>query len=942
MLQTAVSTKTLSRKERLRLLELEEMELTLERERRRRENENIEQKAGIITLEERHKAFIAAYPFKDFVTEAFKVVEPGRKFRDNWHIDIIAELLQAVILGDVRNFIINQPRRTMKSLLTCVFFPCWVWTFLPHLRFLFTSYSKDFAKRDNKKCQDLINSDYYRNKFGHIFCLTMERAEKLMNNRGGFRVVFRIGKGVGEGGDFVICLWYNTLITTDKGQLKIGDIVENELDVKVLSFNHKTEKYEYKPIKKYEKSKGRKSVEIKFSNGQKIKCTFDHPFYVEGKGYVEASDLVFGDKLITDDKELRNLSERSESKPIALCAEHERDILLTRLPRQRAKWQAQYAMARRKSGTFLRGLQNKVFGQTEYDETQISAKVLLKQMQRRIFQSADRIKDLLARLQLLWQKSSQGENASKGAKFLQSWLRGFRSSWRFIGREQRTIYSRQAVGIISERVFDGCAENQKERWSLLPFMRNGRNGKQESNGRSSHRLSEREQSADKSNQSLSVSSRSDARLNEITQDLSGVFVESVREIPEPKFVYNIEIPENHNYFANGVLAHNCDDPNDVEETESEQQLEKTNKGWGEISSQNVTDRTTAVRGINQQRTAPNDVTGYILENEKLKNRYSVLCLPNRFEDDHPDTNTPERPLYLGKVSDYDKARNPNLFIGEDKLWIDPRCKGAEYFGGKWYQEWYKNNFASRGLKSKGEPQLLWEDYIGDEETADAEAHLGGYGTSAQMQQRPIRRGGNFFNTENFKTIHYTNLALNGLKFCRYWDKAGSEGKGDWTVGLLLARTIKRPYRFWVVDVIRKQLGYYERMELIKSTAKQDSLDYIDKFFENEYSVVIEREPASSGKDVATIEKDELVGYDTHIDTVRKNKAIRAKPVRTFSESGRIQIVQGLWNEAFLKELQKFDANKPNQKNDQVDGLSGAFRFLAFGVSNRGSSESGSY
>jgi len=592
-LQTYSNATFLSPQEQMQLLELQDLELQLEQEERRRRAEKEKSESNkIIGITEKHKAFIAAYPFKDFVHESFKIIEPSREFQEGWHIDIISELLQAVILGDVRHFIINQPRRTMKSLLSCVMFPAWVWTFLPHFRFLYTSYKKGFATRDNRKTKDLILSDYYQNRFGHLFTLTKQTSELLLNNKGGFRIVFRIGKGVGEGGD----------------------------------------------------------------------CVF------------------------------------------------------------------------------------------------------------------------------------------------------------------------------------------------------------------------------------------------------------------------------------------ADDPNDVEEVESETVLEKTNRGWDEISSQNVTDRRTAARGIVQQRTAPNDLTGHILESEDLKGIYtSRLCLANRYEEDHPESNTPERPLRLGFVNEYDKAVDTDLVFGEEKLWIDPRDKRAPYFENTWYQKWYERVFKSMGFTSRGEGQLVWENYIGEEETLVDEKHLGNYGTSAQLQQRPVRRGGNFFNSATFPEIELSSINLNNLVLMRYWDMAGTDDDGDWTVGTLMARTKTRPYKFYILDMFRDQISYLKRMEELKRISREDIENYVLSKQNCEYTVGIEREGGRSGKDISFIEKEELIGFDVWMDFKQVSKESRAKIVRQRAESGYIQVVKNpVWNKIFFKRLEKYDPRLKKAKDDEIDTLGGCLYFLAFMLIQQSGSTGGHY
>ena len=53
---------------------------------------------------------------RDYIPEAWNVLEPGREFVGNWHIDIICEYLQALSDGDLpgNRLVINIPFRCMK------------------------------------------------------------------------------------------------------------------------------------------------------------------------------------------------------------------------------------------------------------------------------------------------------------------------------------------------------------------------------------------------------------------------------------------------------------------------------------------------------------------------------------------------------------------------------------------------------------------------------------------------------------------------------------------------------------------------------------------------------------------------------------------------------------------------------------------------------------
>ncbi len=94
------------------------------------------------------------------------------------------------------------------------------------------------------------------------------------------------------------CFTYNTLICTNKGNLKIGDIVEKHLKVKILSYNHYNNKFEYKKIKHYFKNivSNQLLTKVYTTNNMKINSTYNHPFF-NGKSYNSLKDIIDGESL---------------------------------------------------------------------------------------------------------------------------------------------------------------------------------------------------------------------------------------------------------------------------------------------------------------------------------------------------------------------------------------------------------------------------------------------------------------------------------------------------------------------------------------------------------------------------------------------------------------------------------------------------------------------
>ena len=100
------------------------------------------------------------------------------------------------------------------------------------------------------------------------------------------------------------CLDYDSLINTNIGELKIGDIVKNKINCQVSSYNTKTNSVEYKPIQNYNEFTSPCLLELSIlgDDGQihTIKCTPNHKIYTLNRGYVEAKNIMESDDILID------------------------------------------------------------------------------------------------------------------------------------------------------------------------------------------------------------------------------------------------------------------------------------------------------------------------------------------------------------------------------------------------------------------------------------------------------------------------------------------------------------------------------------------------------------------------------------------------------------------------------------------------------------------
>jgi predicted phage terminase large subunit-like protein len=143
---------------------------------------------------------------RDFIEIAWsQSIEPGTVYVPGYHIDAICDHLEAVFSGDIRRMVINIPPRHMKSLSVCVAFPAWGWILRPEFKWLFTSYGFHLVTRDAAKTRNLINSNWYQERWGDVYQITKSTEDRYFTDAGGHRIsASTTGKGTGDGGDIVV------------------------------------------------------------------------------------------------------------------------------------------------------------------------------------------------------------------------------------------------------------------------------------------------------------------------------------------------------------------------------------------------------------------------------------------------------------------------------------------------------------------------------------------------------------------------------------------------------------------------------------------------------------------------------------------------------------------------------------------------------------------
>ena len=154
----------------------------------------------------------------------------------------------------------------------------------------------DFVKRDHKRFfNNPVIKKLMRFRWFREFVLFLFHGKKKAKKYGFPSFVSKT--------DEDRCLIGDTKVITSDGILRIADIVNKQIDTKVLSFNEETKNLEWKEIigyQKYEKDDDLISIGYPYKPGvsrlNHLVCTPDHKVYTN-RGYISASNISVGDTI---------------------------------------------------------------------------------------------------------------------------------------------------------------------------------------------------------------------------------------------------------------------------------------------------------------------------------------------------------------------------------------------------------------------------------------------------------------------------------------------------------------------------------------------------------------------------------------------------------------------------------------------------------------------
>ena len=144
---------------------------------------------------------LCARSITHFVYRAWPHIIPDA-YQHSWHIDAVAEHLQAVASGEINRLLVNIPPGSSKSTMIGVMYPAWLWGpgGHPGHRYIGASHEQGLAVRDNRLMRELVTSQWYQRLWP--IGLKGDQNEKLYfeNDQRGFRQACAVASMTGRRG----------------------------------------------------------------------------------------------------------------------------------------------------------------------------------------------------------------------------------------------------------------------------------------------------------------------------------------------------------------------------------------------------------------------------------------------------------------------------------------------------------------------------------------------------------------------------------------------------------------------------------------------------------------------------------------------------------------------------------------------------------------------
>lgn len=253
---------------------------------------------------------------------------------------------------------------------------------------------------------------------------------------------------------------------------------------------------------------------------------------------------------------------------------------------------------------------------------------------------------------------------------------------------------------------------------------------------------------------------------------------------------------------------------------------------------------------------------------------------------------------------WEQCVRPSLMDRRGDAWFISTPNGFNYFNNLFLRARDHEDWQSFQFPTASNP------HIHPEEIEELRASLPALVARQEIDAEFVQLAGALFKRQNIQVIDAEPI----ISYCRSWDLAFTEKTtSDWTAGAKMGVTADGTVV--IADVVCGQMEWPDAVRLISNTAKLDGTSVRQG---------VEVVSAQVGV-LQTLLRDPLLLAHTFTPIeVHRDKLTRALPLVARSEQGKLAIVRGPWNQAFIDELCAFPEG---MHDDQVDAASGGMTLL---------------
>jgi len=357
------------------------------------------------------------------------------------------------------------------------------------------------------------------------------------------------------------CFPYDTTVSTDKGKLAIGDIVENKLNVSVLSCNLQTGVLEYKKVVNWFANPiPNRTVIIQHSNGC-LTCSATHKIYTE-RGYVYAEKIQCGERMFLLQEQIPNTNKRkSYGKVLQQSLLRESKVGKFGIQEQLDEYTQRKEKIHYIKVPILWGRASNTFSR---HKSRHQKKVLYKKL---CYQAPTKDYKLKGKSKCRYSFSCKAREDRKTCKcrlfkYIQKESPFYRIRLRYKGWKRKGTYCSAVKvncsvrGRLVSRI--SCSnKNYKKNYTKYSQLLQNRcsqcSKKDSCRSRRKHSLWQKSAvvRSEKGSSIISV------RVESIKILEHGSAGEAGGSNSKDRYFYDIEVADNHNYFADGILVSNC-------------------------------------------------------------------------------------------------------------------------------------------------------------------------------------------------------------------------------------------------------------------------------------------------------------------------------------------------------------------------------------------------